>query len=309
MSANYERDLVLVTSASGKQASHLLPHLVTKWKRLRLVVHSLSSEERLRKAYPHAEVIRTDIADPREVDRILEGVTVAYHIGPTFHPYEIEIGYHMIDAAGREAREGCLRHFVFSSVVNTQFRKMMNHDCKRFIEEYLMESSLNFTILQPSIFMDFFPVQAMMAQEEPVWRANWDPSVPFCFTAQQDLAEVAALVIDQREKHYLATYPIVSTKPTSYNELMETAGKEMGKSIKVERKSYEEAVAWYLSLLFGTEKSHPTTRDTTHRMLLFYNQRGLVGNSNIVEWLLKRPATSFQDWIRVRVESERSNEH
>jgi hypothetical protein len=115
---------------------------------------------------------------------------------------------------------------------------------------------------------------------------------------------VAALILDQQEKHYLATYLIVSTEPISYNELMAVAGKEMGKSIKMERKSYEEAFAWYLNLLFGTEKPHPTTLDATHRMLLFYNQHSLVGNSNIVEWLLKRPAMSFQGWVRIRVESE-----
>jgi uncharacterized protein YbjT (DUF2867 family) len=303
MSVNYETDLLLVTCGSGKQGSNLLPLLVGKWKRLRLAVHSSLSEERLRKAYPNAEVIKADIANPQEIYRVIKGVVVAYHIGPTFHPYETEIGYHMIDAAIRESREGCFKHFVFSSVVNTQFRKMMNHDCKRIIEEYLMESGLNFTILQPSIFMDFFPVQAMMEQQEPVWRANWDPSIPFCFTAQQDLAEVASLVLDQREKHYLATYPVVSTTPLSYNELIEIAGKEMGKTIRMERKSFEEAVEFYSSLLFGAEKPHPTARDTTHRMLLFYNQRGLVGNPNIVEWLLKRPATSFQQWLRVRVKS------
>lgn len=168
-----------------------------------------------------------------------------------------------------------------------------------------MESGLNFTILQPSIFMDFFPVQVVMAHEEPVQKANWDPSVPFSFTAQRDLAEATALILDQREKHYLATCPIISTKPVSYNELVDIAGRKMSKTINMERKSYEEAVEFYLSMLFGAEKPLPAIRDTSHQMLLFYNQRGLFGSGNIVEWLLQRSATSFQDWIQVRVEAEK----
>lgn len=43
---------------------------------------------------------------------------------------------------------------MYSSVLNPQLRKLMNHDCKRHVEEYLIESGLNFTVLQPSHFMN-----------------------------------------------------------------------------------------------------------------------------------------------------------
>ena len=131
MSVNHAKDLILVTCASGKQAGFLLPFLVKRWKNLRLAVNSQASHERVMKAYPNAEVIRADLAEPKDCQRLLNGVTAVYHIGPSFHPHETEIGYHMIDAA--VAQGGSLKHFVLSSVLNTQIRKLLNHDCKRYV--------------------------------------------------------------------------------------------------------------------------------------------------------------------------------
>lgn len=135
MSVNHSEDLILVTSASGKQASFLLPFLVKKWKNLRLAVHSQGSRETLAKEYPEADVLQADLAEPKDCQNLLKGVTALYHIGPPFHPHETGIGYNMIDAAKDEPT---FKHFVFSSVLNTQLRKLLNHDCKRYVVSALL---------------------------------------------------------------------------------------------------------------------------------------------------------------------------
>lgn len=122
-------------------------------------VYSPASETRLRSQYPDAEVVRADITLTVDIQRILKGVTAVLHIGPSFHPREPEIGFLMIDAACKEARNGgAFKHFVYSSVLHPQLRKLMNHDCKRYVEEYLIESGLEYTIVQPSHILDMFPV-------------------------------------------------------------------------------------------------------------------------------------------------------
>ncbi|KAF2089424.1 putative nucleoside-diphosphate-sugar epimerase [Saccharata proteae CBS 121410] len=303
MAIDYGNDLVLLTCASGKQCSHLLPLLYGKCKRLRLVVNSTSSEERLKEHYPQADVTRANLMDFNETKRIMKGVTTVFHIGPSFHPHETEIGYFMVDAAAEEVKNGNLQHFIYSSVLNTQLRKMMNHDCKRYVEEYLMESGLNYTILQPTHFMDLFPVPMLMQQEDPVYTANWDPTIPFSFIALKDLAEAAAIILKEREKHYLAQYPMVSTSPTTYADFAKIVGKEVGKDIKLEQRSYMDAVSALLKVLHGTDDVHPTSRDTAQRMLLFYNYRGLVGNSNVLGWILGRKPTTIEEWARIKTKS------
>ena len=82
MPVNYEKDLVLVTCASGKQATDLIPHLEGKWKKLRLQVGSEQSKQRLSKQYPDAEVVRVDLADPHQCVGLLDGVTACFLVVP-----------------------------------------------------------------------------------------------------------------------------------------------------------------------------------------------------------------------------------
>ena len=123
-SVDYENDLLVVTCASGKQASALLPKLVKDWRRLRLVCHSPKSEERLKHEYPSAEVIRTDLGLPREPERILKDATVIYHVEPPFAHRQAVMGFNMIDAAVKVAKDGTFKHFVYASVLNPQLRKV-----------------------------------------------------------------------------------------------------------------------------------------------------------------------------------------
>jgi len=231
----------------------------------------------------------------------LSGATAIYHVGPSFHEHEKEIGYNVIDAAIAESEVGRFHHFVYSSVLHTQIRKMMNHDLKRYIEEHLMESGLNYTILQPSNFMDAFPVAMMMGQERPVYHARFNADIPFSQTALKDLAEASAKVLTEGEKHFGAEYPLVSTRPTSYRKVVEEIGRQIGREIRIEQLSYNDAVENLLKMLYGDKRPSRTTRDMAQRMLLYYNHYGLKGNPNVMEWLLAHKPTSHSEWVSMQV--------
>jgi uncharacterized protein YbjT (DUF2867 family) len=299
MSANPSTDLLVITAASGKQVGALLP-LITNWSHLRLVVNSSSSEQKLKSSHPNAEIVIVDLAQPSECAKILKDATALYHIGPSFHPHETEIGYNMIDAAVAESKNGKLKHFVYSSVLNSQLRKLMNHDCKRFVEEYVMESGLNYTVLQPTHFMDLFPVTKFIEEDgnDVVYPANWNPDTPFSFVALKDLGEAAKVILEERERHFLATYPIVGTTPTTYRRVCEVVGEVIGKKVVAKQRAFEEAVELFSKVLFGegTKEGDGKRRDGLERLLLYYNQHGLVGNPNVLGWLIGRKPTSYREW-------------
>ena len=147
--------LILVTCASGKQATALLPLLTTHSPhlRLRLACHSPASATRLRTLYPHAEVLTPDLTSPSACHALLDSVTTCFHIGPSFHPSETAIGLNMIAAAGAHSGangSGTFKHFVYSSVLYPILRKLSNHDNKRYVEEALVESDLVYVSLFPS---------------------------------------------------------------------------------------------------------------------------------------------------------------
>jgi len=176
---------------------------------------------------------------------------------------------------------------------------MLHHDGKGYVEEYLMESGVAYTILQPTHFMDNFPVREMMGEEagEVVFPVMWDPEIGFCFVAVKDLGMVGKMVLEEREKHFLACYPIVGTERMSYNEVCGVVGRVIGKEVRVEKRGFEESVDTFLSMMFGG-RADSKIRDATERMLLYYNRHGLVGNKNVLEWLIGRKATGYQEWAQ-----------
>lgn len=182
----------------------------------------------------------------------------------------------MIDAAVHEVgRKGNrFQHFIYSSVLNTQLRKLLNHDCKRYVEEYLYESGLNWTVLQPTNFMNKKMMLALYEQprEKTVFNAPWNPDKLFSMLALNDLAEVTETIVKEGEKHYMAQYPLVSTeKHTSYREAVGIFGKVMGREIEVKKMEYGEAVEGFLEMLFGGGEVDKKTRDVAQRMLLYYD--------------------------------------
>lgn len=62
------------------------------------------------------------------------------------------MGLNMIPAAVAQAQaQILLRALCLASVLNPQIRKMFDHDDKRYVEEQLILSILDYTILQPEI--------------------------------------------------------------------------------------------------------------------------------------------------------------
>lgn len=238
-----------------------------------------------------------------DASKLLSGVTAVWHVGPSLHPHESEVGYTMIDAAAAESKQpgSNFQHFVYSSVIQTQLRKLMNHDAKRYVEEYLMESGLNFTILQPSSFVDGF-FSMLKPGDQPTFMAPFDLQA-FSFSIYEDYGEAAAKVFEEREKHYFAQYPLVSTYPTNYKTVMEAASRALGNEIRVERVPFERAVGMMAQIRGGPLNAG--VQDALERLLLYYNRRGLIGNPNVTEWLLGRKATTLKDLMETAVKTQR----
>lgn len=198
-----------------------------------------------------------------------------------------------------------IKHFVFSSVLHTQLRKILQYDCKRYIEEALIESGIPYTILQPGHFMDNFPLQKLLSSEVPTCTARWGPDIPFSYTSMVDLGDAAAKVLEEGEKHFYATYQLISTTPPmGYRQVCEIAGKKIGKQIKVEQMPFQKTMEGDIEAMFGL-KPNPSTRDQAQRMLLYYNYRGLVGNNNVMRLVLGREPLSWENWMEGKMDNIR----
>src|SRR3546814_19595908 len=107
------------------------------------------------------------IAEPKIIARAMLGVDQIYHIGPSAHPREREMGFQMIDAA----KKAGVAHFVFSSVLYAITTDLVQHAIKRDIEEPVLSYGLDFHILQPANSMATGTMPS--AFRAGVFRVSW----------------------------------------------------------------------------------------------------------------------------------------
>lgn len=309
MVPDFENDLLLVTAASGKQASALLLILATKWKHLRLQCVSSQSETRLRETFPSAEIVRSGFASLEEAARLLRGVSYAYLVTPGFHPREAQHGINMIDAAVAQKRAGGpFKFMLYSSVLHPCLRAMANHDNKRFVEEVLVESELPYVILQPTHLMDTVPLKALVDGQrdkaEIVFSARFNPQTKFSFVSCHDLGEAAANVLSDPQEFAFSTFQLVSTKtPISYVEAMDTVSKIAGKPVRIQRMSLEDAVQGFRQSISDDTPQNEVDLMLLNltRMLAHYESHGLVGNNKALSMLLGRQPLGYEAWIRFQL--------
>src|SRR4029453_14179299 len=103
--------MLLLTAANGNQGRLLVPRLLKAGIPFRACTRSQESAKELR-AKGVTDIIVGDIAEPDVIDRAMLGVDQVYHIGPSAHPREREMGLRIIDAGKRAGAP----HFVFTSV-------------------------------------------------------------------------------------------------------------------------------------------------------------------------------------------------
>lgn len=294
MVAQPNHDRLLITAASGKQIGPLLP-LLSEWRYLRLAVRSDASASRLTSQYPAAEIVTTDLDSPSNIRSLMKDVNVVIHVGPPFHAREAEIGIMMIDAAvgAYNGSSGSLKHFIFSSVIGAQIDRMVHHADKRRVELHLIESNLPYTILQPSTFIDNIPVAPLI--KEPVYPALWNVDTKFSLTTLRDNADAISRVLHEREEHFYAQYPIISTRlPISFRQVLSVIETKLDKKITIKRLEEDEAVGL---LLKRASDSSAYARDAVGRMAAYYSSKGLVGNYNILKMVIKREPMQVAEWV------------
>ncbi|WP_374943780.1 SDR family oxidoreductase [Sphingomonas sp.] len=281
--------MILVTSANGNQGSRLVPKLLAAGHRVRACVRTEASADRLR-ALGVTEAMVGDLADRSVIARAMEGVRSVYHIGPTLHPAERAIGFAMVDAA-RAAGGG---HFVFSSVLHAITTDLIQHEIKRDIEEHLLSSGLEFTILQPANYM--MPHRLKSVFEEGVFRLSWSLDRHQSMVDLEDVTDVAAMVLGEPERHAAATYELVGPGRFTAHDIGGVLSRVIGREVAVER---IDAAAFTRARMGDADPellAH--TLKLAGAISARYSSHDFLGNPNVLAWLLGREPTGFEAFAR-----------
>ena len=275
--------MILVTGAGGKTGKAILEALSTQPEPVRAWVRRPEQIEGL----TCTDWIAGDMRDAPFWDAACKGVRAIYHICPNLHPSEVAICQVAVEAALRAGIE----HFVYHSVLHPQTETMPHHWRKLRSEELLLASGLPVTILQPSSYM-----QNLLAHWESISAQGIYP-VPYNLDARLslvDLRDVAAAAVRVLTEagHVGATYELAGPQPLSQTEVADLLATALGRPVRAER------VAW------DTWEADARQREmsddamaTLLAMFRYYDSFGLVGNANVLGWLLGRAPATFADFL------------
>ena len=280
--------MILINAANGQQGQLLVPKLVAAGHRIRALVRSEQSAAALR-GVGVTNVVIGELDMPETIARAIAGVNAIYHVCPGIHPREREIGMAWIDAAKAHG----VAHFVFSSVLHPSLTELVQHRIKRDIEEYLIASGVEYTILQPTIYMA--PRRFRPAAANGILRAGWSLDRVQSLVDLGDVTDAAFAVLTEGSHHFAATYELAGTERLTARSMAAIMAEVLGKSMEVEQVD----AATYLKGLFGDRdlSEIPHEASVARSLSECYSRHDFLGNANVLRMLIGREPTTFARFV------------
>ncbi|MCL5429048.1 MAG: NmrA family NAD(P)-binding protein [Chloroflexi bacterium] len=278
--------MILVTGAAGKTGLAVTKALWQKGIPTRALVRRAEQEPLVRHAGAK-QVIIGDALDEAVSAKALTSIEAVYLICPNVHPKELEIGQKII-ALSKTAK---VKRIVYHSVLFPQIEAMPHHWQKLRVEEALLQSGLNFTILQPASYMqNILPYWEAITQRGEYFIPYSVDSV-FSPVDLKDVAKVASQILEDW-KHDGAIYPLAGSQWLNSRQMAELMGKALGREV---RASSQPLADWIATAQVG--QMPPYALDALTRMFVYYDKHGFSGSSLVLENLLSRPATTFSQFL------------
>jgi uncharacterized protein YbjT (DUF2867 family) len=278
--------MILVTGAGGKTGRAVIRALKKRGADVQGIEILEKSAEKIRSL--GAEAVIGDLHKLEDVTQAAEGVRAIYHISPNIDPGELEYGKIAIAAAKKAA----VPRFVYHSLCHSQIEALPNHWLKLRVEEALKESGLNFTILQPTPYMQNVLGQWENVIQHGVYEIPYLPSTLLGMVDLGDIAEVAARVLTTEKTYDWATYELAGPEILSQEDVASIISRVIGKEVKLKVVNRDD---WAKS---ARQRGMPDSSvEIIVKMFEFMESYGFWGNPGVLEWLLGRKARRFEDWI------------
>lgn len=190
---------ILAVGAAGKFSGHIVPALVARSATVRGFVHDAKALTPGRDEGA-ADAVVGDLRDQRSIAAALEGVESVVYVAPAFLANEARVGVNFVAAAVKAG----VRRFVFSSVIHPVLSALSNHAAKAPVEEAILDSGLEYTLLHPALFFqNYARAWPGIARAWPgiartgVLAEPWSSETPFSHVDYRDVAETAAIALTE----------------------------------------------------------------------------------------------------------------
>lgn len=279
--------MILVTGSAGKTGRSVIQALVARGVPVRALVYRQEQIQTV-KSIGARDVLVGDMTSQAVMEGAVQDIRAVYHICPNVSPDEIEIGQTVIAAA----RKAGVDHFVFHSVLKPQTEAMPHHWNKLRVEELLVESGLTYTILQPAVYMQNILAHWEQITNEGIFPIPYPADTSLSLVDLRDVAQAAANVMTE-PRHAYATYELVGVEGLSQNEVARILGQELDREVQVKVVPIETWRSQAREAGLGDYQL-----DTLTSMFRYYSRHHLLGNPQVLGWILGRPPTKLDVFVR-----------
>lgn len=283
---------VLAVGATGQFAGLVVPELHRHGVTVRALLRDRREEADVRQRGA-SEIAVGDLLDSASLRHALQGVDGVFHINPSFAPREIDMGIAMVDAACAAG----VGRFVFSSIIHPPILGLRNHAAKIPVEEALYESGMNFTVLQPTLFMQTLDTVWSDVAERHSYVMPYSVHARTSWVDYRDVAEAVAVAFTTDRLDY-GTFELCAGGQPDRIEVAGLMSDAVGSPVKAVEVPFE---AW--ADHYGL---HPgPRRDGLKQMYEDFDRHGLPGgNPLVLRAVLEREPRSLADYLRQRAQRD-----
>ncbi len=276
---------VLMVGATGKYASLVVPELKQRGVTVRALVRNQDKVDEARQQGAEETAIG-DLSNMESLYAAASGVDGVFHINPAFAPNEAELGVAMVEAA----KASGVQKFVFSGVYHPSLSKLSNHAAKRPVEEAMYESGMEFTVLQPAMFMQNFAATWDAVIKQGRFSLPYSQLKKACYVDYRDVAEVAAMALTGNELSY-GTFELCAPGMVNRVELVAMISEVIGRTIEADELPFDE---WA-----QTAHVPDGLRENLRVMYADYDQYGFPGgNALVLRTILRREPRTLRQYIQ-----------
>jgi uncharacterized protein YbjT (DUF2867 family) len=277
-------DTVLAIGAGGSFAGHVVPALKARGASVRAFIRKQIDGPKIL-ASGATEIAIGDLSDSESVDKALDGISSVFYIAPAFMPDEAQIGKAFVAAAVKVG----VRRIVFSSVIHPVLSTLVNHAAKAPVEEAILNSGIDYTILQPALYFQNYARSWDQIVKTGELSEPWATETRFSRVDYRDVAEAAAMALTE-DRLLNGTFELSAHGQLNRAEVAALIGEVLNR--KIDAKVTDAA-------------SLPNLPKPMHLMFEHYNHHSLLGNPITLQAILGTEPRTLRTYFEELASSSR----
>lgn len=279
--------MILITGASGQVGCAVIRALSKVGIETKAFIHRASSMEKVKEAGA-TEVFIGDMSEEKDLREALLRVDTVYYICSAANPKEDEIGGQMIQIA----KEMGNIYFVYHSVLHSVLQDMPHHKRKLHTEQLVVDSGLDFAVIQPAVFMQMLmpAVKSVQSSGPMLQKFFTSDDTQMSLVDMEDFAEAAAVVLSSKD-YANGTFELCGKGSYSLQDMEVVFSEMAGREVKSEYIT-DEAFIGQMKIDASSYQAQ-----TLLTMFRHYNEHSFRGNSVLLSQILGREPHTLHQFV------------